>query len=293
MNLSKIAIIDVGSNAIRCLVADESGRIEFEDRVPLRLGQDVFLRGELNEKTRLELLKIFIDWKIVFLHFDVAQIRAVATSALRNSKNQKQIINQVRAVTGIKIEIISGHEEGRLLKEILFHHLPKLAPKSLCMDIGGGSVEYSYGSQILSLPLGTVRLLEKVPLKDEEGFRLYFRPFLLKLKHQLHLPRAPQALIGTGGNFKSLSRLAHRLHLSPSKYEFSRTALQTMTQRLFNLNFQERQSRLKLGKDRADVILPASVLVDETCRIFELSRVHAPPVGLKEGILLDTLDKKL
>jgi len=289
---TRIGVIDIGSNAIRCLIAEGRdfvhSKVLIEDRAALRLGHDAFLSGEISEEVRLQLLKVFIQWKILFLKYEVSHIRAVATSALRNSKNQKDICHQVLTTTGIKIEIINGDEEGRILRDILYHRLPHVAPKSLCMDIGGGSVEFSFEEKIFSLPIGTVRLLEKVSSKESEAFRLFLRPHLLRLKSELLHQKKPTALVGTGGNIKSLSRLANRLHLSQSRREFSSFAAHQMTEKLFALNFQERLVRLKLNRDRADVILPASCLVDETCRIFELTRVHAPQVGLKEGLLMDS-----
>lgn len=291
----RLAVIDIGSNAIRCLIAEgrdyTHSKILQEERVPLRLGHDAFLFGEIKPETQLEFLRTFVEWKLLFLKHEVTTVRAVATSALRNSKNRKSICAQVKKATGLEIEIISGKEEGRILRQVLLHRLPHVAPEALCMDVGGGSVEFSYQNHISSLPIGTVRLLEKVASKNEEDFRLYLRPYLLRLKSEMNLRKFPRSIIATGGNIKSLSRLAHRLHYAPSKTEFSFDAARKMTNKLFSLTFQERQRRLKLSKDRADVILPASCLVDEACRIFELHRVHAPQVGLKEGLLLDCFQR--
>lgn len=293
--MRRMAVIDIGSNAIRCLVAQGSSydhaRILFEERIPLRLGEDAFLSGCISEKSRLKLLKVFIDWKLKFLDMDVSFVRAVATSALRNSKNKKEVIAAVFKATGILIESISGQEEGLLLKNILHYRLPHLTPQSLSMDIGGGSVEYSFGSVIKSLPLGTVRMLEEIPSRSEGDFRLFFRPQLLRLKNSLENQPNMNYLLGTGGNMKSLSRLAHRLHLTSSKREFSEPALAKIVRKLFSMNFEERQRLLKLSQDRADVILPAACLVDETCRIFGLSRILAPQVGLKEALLLDSFSR--
>tara|TARA_Y100001958_G_scaffold149634_1_gene132475 strand:+ start:2922 stop:3839 length:918 start_codon:yes stop_codon:yes gene_type:complete len=293
----RVAVVDVGSNAIRCLIAEgrdfQHSRTLFEDRAPLRLGEDAFLYGEIQEVTRLKLLKAFIDWKLMFLDLGVEYVRIVATSALRNSKNRDQILNQVFEATGLQIDIIDGLEEGRLLRDVLYQRLPHVAPLSLCMDIGGGSVEFCFKDQIFSLPIGTVRLLEKVSSKSMEDFRLHLRPHLLRLKSTIDSHKPPLSLVGTGGNIKSLSRLANRLHLAKSRREFSNLAAQKISEKLFSLSFEERLERLKLNKDRADVILPASCLVDETCRIFGLSRIHAPQVGLKEGLLLNSFDRLL
>ncbi len=294
---NRIAIIDIGSNAIRCLVAEgksfDRHQILFKERVSLRFGKDVFHSGNIRPDSQLKLIKILVEWRSLFSKMRVQKVRAVATAALRDSKNGRELAQEIKQACGIKIEIISGVEEGQILRDMVHYGLPNFAPKSLCMDIGGGSVEFSYQNKVESLPIGAVRVLESVTSVDEESIRLSLRPYLLKLRNSWNISSHEKAqfMIATGGNAKSLARLAKRLRLSKSKKEFSQTAIQKTIERLFSLSFKERCDQLKLSSDRADVVLPAACLVDETCRIFEISRVFAPQVGLKEGLLLDSFLK--
>lgn len=172
----KISAIDVGSNAMRMVVGevDEAWRVNTIEniRLPVRLGQDVFSNGYLEEKTIQQTEEAFLRFKHVAESFNIHRLRAVATSAAREARNSDLLLDRVFRTSGIEIEIISGDEEARLIHSAVAHVLDLTNKRTLLIDIGGGSIEVtiSTGRNIISTDsysLGTVRLLEKLNGKNK------------------------------------------------------------------------------------------------------------------------------
>jgi len=121
----KLAAIDIGSNAVRLLITDvflNAGRKpEFIKsnliRVPLRLGFDVFETGEISKEKENSLLETIKAYKHLLNAYEVTHLRACATSAMRDAKNSKAIIERIRKTTNVEIEIISGDLEASLIYE--------------------------------------------------------------------------------------------------------------------------------------------------------------------------------
>lgn len=289
----RVGVIDIGSNALRLMIAEgtnyDSAEVICEERVSLRLGHDAFQIGELSDSTRWKFYQAMLKFRLVTEELQVDHIQAVATSALRNSKNSKSVISDVKRISGIGIELISGQREAKILKMATDKALPRISKNALAMDVGGGSAEFSTGHFGASLPLGTVRLLEQCHGRSYEDFALVIRPYLLRLRSSLSGRSDFVNMIGTGGNLKSIARLTYRLRYSPNKNSFTFLAAQNLTKKLFSMTADQRRNNLKLDLDRADVILPASCLLVEACRIFKIRNIYAPNVGLKNGLLLEVL----
>ncbi len=167
--MSKIAAIDVGSNAMRMVVGevDEAGRMRVLEniRLPVRLGQDVFSEGVLQKSTIQQTEDAFLRFKHMAENYNVQKMRAVATSAAREASNSHLLIDRVFHASGIELELITGEEEARLIHQAVVHELSLKNKRTLLIDIGGGSVEVttSTGQNIVSTEsydMGTVRLLE-------------------------------------------------------------------------------------------------------------------------------------
>ncbi len=299
----RLASIDIGSNAIRLFVGQKSrsGRVRvLEDkRASVRLGKDVFLYGRIRSVTRDELARALKKFRRTCNQLGVKKIKAVGTSALRNSKNGRQVISHVRNKTGINIHLINGHREALLLHRAVSEICDLKNNVSMLMDMGGGSLEavLSRRGKIRfkeSLPIGTVRLLSKVGVKaNYEDFAARVRtPLYILRAHMFDARIQPvDLLVGTGGNLRSLGKLAWRLGLSRSRNRFTRHGLEILTQKLFRLNLETRMKRFQMRKDRADVILPAAVVTLELMRIFDIKTIVVPNVGIKNGLFWETLDR--
>lgn len=300
----RLASIDIGSNAIRLFVGQKSksGRITvLEDkRASVRLGKDVFDGGRIRPATISELSRALKKFRRTCDDLGVQQIKAIGTAALRDSKNGRKVISSLKHSTGISISVINGQREAVLLHRAVSDAVNINTKTAMMMDMGGGSLEVVLSLRnriqyLESLPIGTVRLLSQVGIKGGyEDFAARVRMPLYKLRADMFggQIRSVDILVGTGGNLRSLGKLAHRLGLSKSRNRFTRHSLEILTEKLFRMTLESRKKRFQMKSDRADVILPAAVVTLELMRIFDLKTIVVPNVGIKNGLFLDTLDRK-
>ncbi|MGZ9222321.1 MAG: Ppx/GppA phosphatase family protein, partial [Anaerolineales bacterium] len=296
-----ISAIDVGSNAMRMVIGevDENWRVNTIEniRLPVRLGEDVFSKGHLEEKTIQQTEEAFLRFKHVAESYNVHHLRAVATSAAREAANSDLLLDRVFRTSGIEIEIISGVEEARLIHSAVAHVLDLKNKRTLLIDIGGGSIEVtiSSGRNITSTDsynMGTVRLLEKL-----NGNRGSKRPFGHLVREytesaRFHIEKSLgrqkiQVCVGTGGNAEEIGRLRQKLFKADSDHFITLAELEKLIERLEGMTYEERKRKLKLRPDRADVIVPASIVLHLIATEAGVKQIAVPHVGLKDGILLD------
>ena len=296
-----ISAIDVGSNAMRMVVGevDEAWRVNpiENTRLPVRLGQDVFGRGYLEEKTIQQTEEAFLRFKHIAESFDIRHLRAVATSAAREARNSDLLVDRVFQTSGIEIEIISGEEEARLIHTAVAHMLDLKNKQALLIDIGGGSVEVtiSTGQNIISTDsynMGTVRLLEKLNGKNKTRppFGTLIRGYAEAARYRIEQDlgdRKIQVCAGTGGNVEEIGRLRQKLFKAESDRFITLEELEKLIERLDHMSYEDRMHKLKLRADRADVILPASIVLHLIASKAGIKQIMIPNVGLKDGILLD------
>jgi exopolyphosphatase / guanosine-5'-triphosphate,3'-diphosphate pyrophosphatase len=301
----KIAAIDVGSNAMRMVVGevDESWRVNTLEnvRLPVRLGQDVFSRGTLEKATIQQTEEAFLRFRHMAENYNVQKMRAVATSAAREASNGDLLIDRVFRASGIELELISGEEEARLIHQAVIHVLNLKNKRTLVIDIGGGSIEVtiSTGQNIVSTEsynMGTVRLLEK--LDGDHGSRHHFaklvREYAEAARYRIERDIGDekiQVCAGTGGNVEEIGRLRQKLFKGDSDQVVMLDELKQLIERLDRMTYEERIARLKLRPDRADVILPASVVLHMIASEAGVKQIAIPNVGLKDGILLDIAEE--
>ncbi len=300
----RLASIDIGSNAIRLFIgqASKNGRVRVleDQRASVRLGKDAFSTGYIRPLTQNELEKALREFRDICDDLGVENIRAVGTSALRDSSNSGKVIRQLKDRTGIDVQLINGRREAALLHKAVSHSLNIRNKNALLIDMGGGSLEVvlSRKGRLItkeSLPLGSVRLLSRVGTKPRyEDIAHWVRTPLYRLRFQL-LGRSQspiELMVGTGGNLRALGKLCFRLGLSRSRSRFHRAHLEVLAQRLFRLGLSQRMKRFQLKKDRADVILPAAVVTLELMRIFEINEITVPNVGLKNGLFWESVERR-
>ena len=295
-----ISAIDVGSNAMRMVVGevDETWQVRpIENiRLPVRLGQDVFDRGYLEEKTIQQTEEVFLRFRQMAENFNVHQLRAVATSAAREAENSDLLVDRVFRTSGIEIEIISGEEEARLIHAAVAHVLNLKDKRTLLIDIGGGSVEVtlSSGRNIISTDsynMGTVRLLQKLNgSKSNLPLGNLVREYVEAARYRIEQDlgdKKIQICAGTGGNVEEIGRLRQKLLKAESDHFITLEELEKLIERLEHMTYEQRMEKLKLRADRADVILPASIVLHLIAREARVKQIMIPNVGLKDGILLD------
>ena len=300
----RLAVVDVGSNAIRYAVAEFSDpdhytEIEAE-RIAVRLGRDVFTRERTLSEITLELgTAALVQIRRRLDDLGIPHYRAVATSAVRESRNGGEFVDRVRRESGIHLETISGSEEARLVWLAIRRRVRMGSSRWVLMDLGGGSVEISVVDRdgILwseSHTLGSVRLLQRFQeeeMTDEDDFRTLLERYVQVLK----MPRAvakwsPVGIIATGGNIEALAKLADAPQDSDGVRTLPMEDLRATLDRLVGLTEQERIDRLGLRVDRADVIVPAAVVYERVAELAGANEILVPGVGVREGVLMDLVD---
>lgn len=284
------AAIDIGSNAVRLLIKKENEEENLVSkrltkammlRVPLRLGFDVFALNEVSEVKAERLRRLMKAFRQLMRIYEVTHYRACATSAMRDAKNGKQIMKKVLKETGIRIEIIDGQEEARMIYNNHMECLEDRAGNFVYVDVGGGSTEINLmvnGElvQSLSYNIGTVRMLSGA-VKDETWTRM--KDDLARLTANFQ----GFNIIGSGGNINKLYRLAEKK--DKKKLRLPITSLQQMYDTLASLTPEQRMEQFSLKADRADVIVPAAQIFLTIAQVVNAQYVHVPVIGLADGII--------
>jgi exopolyphosphatase/guanosine-5'-triphosphate,3'-diphosphate pyrophosphatase len=302
----RVGAIDVGSNAIRFLAAEFTSPTEAtplaEQRVPVRLGHDVFLTGKLAPQAVNAAIEAMGGFREAMESLGVEHYRAVATSAVREARNGEAFVQRVRDEAGVELEVVTGHEEARLVYAAVKSRIPLGRRKWILVDLGGGSVEVSLvdAKGILwseSHTMGSVRLLEELSGAGDEPGR--FQRLLREYAATLKIPTLaqqwnPAGIIATGGNIEALAKLTGVAERSDQRRrkpaELPLAALQKAIATLSRLSYRQRVEQLGLREDRADVILPAALVYERVASVSGVDTILVPGVGVKDGILYDLVD---
>jgi exopolyphosphatase / guanosine-5'-triphosphate,3'-diphosphate pyrophosphatase len=298
----RVGAVDVGSNAIRLLVAEFSSQSIFKvlqsERMPVRLGHDVFLTGRLTQHAMNASLTALTKYHELIKRWDVAHYRAVTTSAVRESKNGDAFLDRVKRKTGLQLEMIAGSEEARLVYLAAKNRISLGHQDWVIVDLGGGSVEASRVNSegILwseSHTMGSVRLLEELSDSGTEPGR--FRKLLEEYVSILRIPvtagqHPPIGLIATGGSIEQLARIASALPDSQGISRFSVADLRGVIEHLTRHSYHQRIEKFGLREDQADVILPAAMVYERLAALTGMAEITVPYVGVKEGIVLDIVE---
>jgi exopolyphosphatase/guanosine-5'-triphosphate,3'-diphosphate pyrophosphatase len=294
----RMAAVDIGSNAIRMILAEQNDtniHVLERFRFPIRLGSDVFKNGKLSAKTIRSAAETFKEFSKLANRFRVRSILAVGTSALREAKNSGAFVKAIKKASLIHVKIIDGVEEARLVHLAVKNKVQLGRQKAMLIDVGGGSIELTFSDNGLmnatqSFPLGTVRTLQFLKNHDlkECDLDVVLEEFLGPLNHFVQSQKRmirPRIAIGTGGNVESLARLKTKLLNSNDHEEISLTELEEIIARLRELKIKDRIKKLGLRPDRADVIVPAALLIHAALTRARIDSIQVPHVGLKEGLL--------
>jgi len=249
----RLAAIDIGSNAARLLITDvisgPQGVSEFIKtvlvRVPLRLGFDVFDKGEISPAKVEKIIKTIKSYKLLLDVYEVKHLKACATSAMRDAANATDIIKKVKAETGIEIEIISGDQEASFIYENHIAENMNIAESYLYIDVGGGSTEltfFSDGKMIFkkSFNIGTIRLLKN---QVDEATWDEMKEFIRSKTKGYHHVTA----IGSGGNINKIFSISKRKEGKPLTLDLLRDYYKEFS----NLSLAQRIS-LKRRQSRCD-----------------------------------------
>ncbi|MFC0343775.1 Ppx/GppA phosphatase family protein [Epilithonimonas hispanica] len=281
-----IAAIDIGSNAARLLineVKETRGKTEFTKlnllRIPLRLGFDVFSKGEIGPERKQMVINTMKIFSQLMAMYKVEHYRACATSAMRDAKNGQEIIEIVKKEADINIEIITGDEEATLIYE---NHVAEGLDKNfayLYVDVGGGSTELTFYENDKmkyehSFNIGTIRLLNGLVTPN------VWEEMKYEIKNKIK-SKKPVVAIGSGGNINKIFSLSK----TKDGKAMPVSAIKKYLKEMQNLSVEERMQLYQIREDRADVLVPALQIFNNVMSWAEIKHIYVPKISVADGLI--------
>ena len=290
----RYAAVDIGSNAVRLLIADiiqDGTETSFKKntlvRVPLRLGDDAFLDKCISPKKADELVQTMTAFKLLMNVYKVEDYMACATSAMREAQNGPEIVDRVRAEANLHLEIVAGQKEANIIYSTHIEDKIDKRKNYLYIDVGGGSTELSVFEEgrlvaSKSFPIGTVRMLDNADSDETwDEMKAWIKNNAKRYKNLTG--------IGTGGNINKLYKLSEEKDDRPLSYG----KLKSLYNHLASYTLKDRINILGLNEDRADVIIPASEIYLTVMRCAGVKQIYVPRVGMVDGIINLLIEKNL
>jgi exopolyphosphatase/guanosine-5'-triphosphate,3'-diphosphate pyrophosphatase len=301
----RYAAIDIGSNSIRMEAAEvgpgQPIRVLASDREVTRLGESVFRTGSVSEEALRAACAVLARMAALYRKLEVVGVRAVATSAIRDTHNQKEFLERSAEAAGTRIEIISGREESRLIHLGVESVWPQNGRRTLIIDIGGGSAEIIAAEdaslrEAFSKPLGAVRLNEMF-LRDDPPSPRQLREMHEYIEEKLSstLRRMGSAAwdraIATSATASAVASAVSRVPRSKreeiDRLRVSTAEVRRLYARLSQLNLAERRKVTGIGPRRAEIIVPGIAVLLDFLRQFGLPAVYYSRAGVRDGIIAD------
>ncbi|HWH68696.1 MAG TPA: hypothetical protein VNT26_04890 [Candidatus Sulfotelmatobacter sp.] len=316
MEPNRRAVVDVGTNSIKLLVAEVCGnevRPLWEESRQTRLGQGFYETHRLQPGPITNTAQAVAAFAAQARELQARTVRVIATSAARDARNAEELTAAIEQASGLKVEIISGEQEAHYAFLGVTTD-PALAREPLLLlDVGGGSTEFILGQGQHqhfrhSFPLGTVRLMEKIPHSDPPraeqlaGCRQWLKEFFdqhvqprLRPAMDLEVSRAqahaPLQLVGTGGTATILGCMEAQLSaFDRQRVEATRLSLpqiQAHAERLWQLPLEERKKTVGLPANRADVILTGVAIYEAVLQCLSLPELRLSTRGVRFAAVLD------
>lgn len=307
MNTKYYAVLDIGSNSFHLIIAHiENNKVivDLRDRVVLRLGE---FTGANQKHISAQNIKDAIA--IITRHKEIAaqygcQILATATSAVRESANNEAFLSAVFDATGVKVRVLSGDEEAKLIYTGVLGLIQDDNSRNFVLDIGGGSSEIVLGAgttpqKAVSLRMGAVRctslFFPDLKLTDDAvgKCKAYIKEQLAGIGNDF-AQYNPEMFYGTSGTIRIIiSILAEQGIIQNSKYGipcFTYEAFQVLKSEIFYMSSDELLTKYTIEETRAD-ILPAGLLILESVMdMFSIRQMHFSDYSLREGVLIESLN---
>src|SRR6266478_5552968 len=306
---TRLGAIDIGTNSIRLAVAevepDGRYRVLDEEREMTRLGHGLFARGRLLNEPVERSLATLAKMHTIAKGFEVAELRVVATSAVREAANGRAFCQEVRRRCGLRVDVISAEEEAQLALRSALHHFDLAGRSVAVVDIGGGSVEVtltagSVVDEVLTLPLGAVRLTERYGTDgtlSPKRWRKLRRAIDRALDEKLRKPPFhPEIMIGSGGTFTNLAAMAQFDREGSARsvqgYPISRAEVVHLLHRLRATPLAERRETPGLNPRRADIIVAGAAAVSRLAKRLGTQQILVNSGGLRDGLLLAMIEER-
>lgn len=311
MNLAvrplKYAAIDVGTHAVRCLIAAAEGDGDFQPlediRIPTGLGSRLSGNAIISKNTYRRLMTALSRIMEITAVIGIDAVSITGTSALRTAENGGEIARTVSERLGIPFRIISGTEEARIAFKGAVHSVRAGSSIVAMVDIGGGSTEIALGGPggsdfVSSMEMGAVNLTDRlirsdpVSAADMNNLKITIGNILRGACPDIR--GASPLLIGTGGTFSTLAAVHKGFEESPGiqhGYAMSQAALVWTVRMLVHRNVEELRRTRGIPYDRAKYVVAGAVLAREIMKFIGSDRLVLSERGFREGLMMELVEK--
>src|SRR3954468_877874 len=304
----RLGVIDIGSNTVHLLVVDAHPGAQplpaFSHKTELRLSENLKADGRVSERTADRLVAFIRECLAVAEDQGVRDLFAFATSALRESPNGEEVIERVRAETGVDLEALSGEDEARMTFLAVRRWFGWSSGRLLVVDIGGGSLELAAGIDeepdvAFSLPLGAGRLTrERLPGDPPKQaaareLRTHVRATLAEHVRPLLISGPPDRAVGTSKTMRSLARIAGAAPMGDGQFvprTLSRDDLHKVVELLGPLDAAARSKLPAVSEGRALQLYAGAIVAEAALDLLQLEQIEICPWALREGLILRRLD---
>jgi exopolyphosphatase/guanosine-5'-triphosphate,3'-diphosphate pyrophosphatase len=309
--MPRYAAIDIGSNSIRMEAAEVSPgqppRVLASDREVTRLGESVFRTGAVSEEALENTCAVLARMAAECRRLEVVGTRAVATSAVRDTRNQREFLARVSEAAGAPVEIISGREEARLIHLGVESTWPQNGCRSLIFDIGGGSAEIvaaedGTAREVFSRPLGAVRLHE-IFLPDDPPTPLHLHQMQEFIQEKLEIARERLAntrwdrVIATSATASAVASAVARVPRSQrdsiDRLRVSTAQVRRLYRKLAGLGLAGRRKVTGIGPRRAEIIVPGVAVLMACLEAFHVPAFYYSRAGVRDGIIADLAQRNV
>lgn len=304
----RLGVVDVGSNTVHLLVVDAHRGAQplpaTSHKIELRLSEHVTDDGHIADSGEEALARFVRDCLVVAEDQGVEEVMAFATSAIREAPNGEQVLERVRADTGIDLQVLSGEDEARLTFLAARRWFGWSSGTLAVVDIGGGSLELAAGMDedpdaAVSLPLGAGRLTRDLLRGDPptpgavREARRSIRQRLAAAVRPLSKVGPVDRAVGTSKTMRSLARIAGAAPSSEGPYaprSLARDDVTDIVARVAPMTAAQRAQLPGVSRERSRQLLAGALVAEAAMDLLDLERLDICPWALREGVLLDRLD---
>ncbi len=311
MTSNRIAILDLGTNTFHLLVAEIEGgsfTVVVRKKIPVKLGQGNINQGFINQEAEERALAAIKQISRILAAHEINEIRAIATSAIRNAANGRELIQKIKSISDLEVTVIDGDVEAEYIYYGVRQAISLGDYPVLIMDIGGGSVEFILANQHTifwkrSFEIGAQRLYNDFqqhdPVVQKDVLRLYNYFYdslksLFEVLQQYH----PRTLIGCSGTFDTLSDIyciqkGIAKNLNDTERPINLDAFYDIHKAIMTRNLSDRLDIPGMSPMRADLITMSSSLIHFILSNHKFESLRASSYSLKEGIISLEIEKML
>lgn len=303
----RMGVLDVGSNTVHLLIVDaHTGAAPIpalSQKYELRLAEQLKVDGDLKKSSVKSLIEVLQECNKFIEEHDCDELLAFATSAVRESKNSDEILEKIKAETGIDLQVLDGEHEAILTFLAVRRWFGWSSGRLLVADIGGGSLEVAIGADehpelAMSSPLGAGRLTRdfftsEIPSGEEvKSLRRHIKKTLETEFSQLLTSEFDHA-VATSKTFRQLARLGGAAPSSEGQRvqrDLTLASLNNWVPKIAEMNYAQRAQLPGISSGRAEQLLAGAIVAQELMEFLTLDTLEICPWALREGIILRRLD---